>query len=323
MGKTNILVTGGAGYIGSITTELLLEEGYDVIVIDDLRDGKREAVLESARFYFGDYGNEISISKLIIQYNINTVIHFAASAKIPESVKEPELFYFNNFVNGLALLRVMLGEGCKNIIFSSSAAVYGEPDYVPIDEGHPKRPINPYGQTKLDFERILYWYHKAYGLRANCFRYFNAAGATERLGEWRKEESHLIPLTIETALGKREKLKIYGNDYDTKDGTCIRDYVHVRDIARAHVLALKNLEERPYEAYNLGSEKGYSVLEVVEKVSEVTGIEVNHEVVGRRAGDAVRLVASNGKAKIELGWEPELGLEEMIRSTWEWKEKGK
>ena len=323
MGKTNILVTGGAGYIGSITTELLLEEGYDVIVIDDLRDGKREAVLEPAVFYEGDYGDIRLLGKVFGSNSINAVFHFAASAKIPESIEEPALFYRNNIVGGYWLLEAMLRYNCQNLIFSSSAAVYGEPDYVPIDEGHPKRPINSYGQTKLDFEQMSYWYHRAYDLRVNCFRYFNAAGATERLGEARRDESHLLPLAIETALGQRENLEIYGNDYDTTDGTCIRDYVHVRDIAWAHILALKNLDEWPYEVYNLGSEKGYSVLEVVKKVNEITGIEVNHEVVGRRAGDAVRLVASNGKAKAELGWEPELGLEEMIRSTWEWKEKGK
>ncbi len=207
---------------------------------------------------------------------------------------------------------------CKQIIFSSTAAIFGEPKYSPINENHPKAPINAYGDSKLMFERILYWYHLAYGFRVNLFRYFCAAGASKKLGEAHKNESHLIPLAIDTALGKRETLYIYGNNYPTKDGTGIRDFIHVLDIARAHILALDNLEPRPYEAYNLGCGVGYSVKEVIDMVEKVSGQKVNYEVTERRIGDPAVLVASYDKVKRELGWEPEFGLEDMVQSALQW-----
>jgi UDP-glucose 4-epimerase len=232
----------------------------------------------------------------------------------------PAEFYQNNVINGISLLDVMIAYGCKRMIFSSSASIFGEPRYTPIDEMHPQNPINPYGETKLAFERILYWYHKACGLKVNSFRYFNASGASGRLGEAHKHETHLIPLAIWAALGKRERLEVYGNDYDTKDGTCVRDYVHVADIANAHILAIDNLDKHPFEVFNLGCGIGYTVKEVIEAVQKISDRKVPFEYTGRRSGDPATLVASYEKAEKKLGWRPSYNLDQIVESAWNWHE---
>jgi len=316
-----ILVTGGAGYIGSITVEILINHGADVIVIDDLVEGNRSAVDPGAVFVQGNFGDRVILDDLFCTNPIEVVIHFAAHASVPLSMADPFSFYHNNVVNGLNLLDIMVKYGCQKMIFSSSAATFGEPEYIPIDENHPQKPINPYGETKLAFEKILHWYHKAPGLQVNSFRYFNASGATERLGESHKHESHLIPLAIQAALGKRDKLDIYGNDYPTKDGTCIRDFVHVVDIARAHILAISNLERRPHAAYNLGCGIGYTVKEVIDTFYEVSGLRVPFDYVGRRLGDPASLVASYDMAEAELGWQPLHDLRQIIESAWKWHQR--
>lgn len=318
----NILVTGGAGYIGSVTTEMLIENGHNVIVVDDLRDGNRQAVHSDATLYEVDFSKD-SILNIMRHHKIELVVHFAASANIPISMRDPAGAFENNVANSMKLLDMMRLAGCNNIIVSSSSAVYGNPKYTPIDENHPTEPVNPYGESKLMTDKILYWYHKAYNVKTNIFRYFCAAGATKNCGEARKDEDHLIPLAIETVLGKREKLFVLGNDYPTKDGTCVRDFIHVVDIARAHVLAIDNLERRPFEIYNLGTGNGYTVMETIRTVEKVSGTPVNFEITGRRSGDPYALVANYEKAKKELGWMPEYGLEEMVRSALEWQMFGK
>ena len=317
----NLLVTGGAGYIGSICVEELLKRGHDVVVVDNLQEGHREAVLPEAVFYEGNFGNKGVLEEIFKEYPVDVVVHFAAHASVPMSMADPSGFYRNNIINGINLLDAMIEHGCKKMIFSSSASVFGEPKYTPIDEKHPQNPINPYGETKLAFEKILYWYHKAYGIQVNSFRYFNASGASEKLGEAHKHESHLIPLAIQAATGKRDKLEVYGNDYDTQDGTCVRDYVHVIDIADAHIRAIDNLDRCPFAAYNLGCGVGYTVDEVINTVQDISGLKVPFEYVGRRAGDPAVLVASYGKAKIELGWEPTFSLKKIIESAWDWHRK--
>lgn len=315
-----VLVTGGAGYVGSICVEQLLEKGYAVVVLDNLEEGNREAVMPEAFFREGDYGNKDILEDIFKRFSIEFVFHFAAYASVPDSMINPERFYQNNIIKGLNLLEVMRKFDCKKMIFSSSAAVFGEPQYIPIDEKHPQNPINPYGETKLAFEKILYWYHMAYGLQVNSFRYFNASGASEKLGEAHKHESHLIPIAIWSATGKREKLEVYGNDYDTKDGTCVRDYVHVIDIADAHISAIGNLDRNPYALYNLGCGSGYTVDEVIRTIQNVSGLNVPFEYVGRRAGDPATLVASHNLAEKELGWKPSYNIEQIVESAWNWHE---
>ncbi len=316
-----ILVTGGAGYIGSITVDLLISHGTEVIVIDNLIEGNRSAVAPGAVFVEEDFGDRVILDDLFCNNSIDTVIHFAAHASVPLSMEDPFVFYHNNVIKGLNLLDIMMKYGCNKMIFSSSAATFGEPKYVPLDEAHPQTPINPYGETKLSFEKILYWYHKVYGLQVNSFRYFNASGATDRLGEAHKHESHLIPLIIQAALGIRDKLDVYGNDYPTKDGTCIRDFVHVVDIARAHILAVDNLEGQPHAAYNIGCEIGYTVKEVIDTFQEVSGLDVPFEYVDRRPGDPASLVASYEKAEQDLGWVPTYDLRQIIESAWTWHQR--
>lgn len=314
----NILVTGGAGYIGSITVELLLQQGHNVIVIDNLKEGHREAVLSQAIFYEGNYGDKALLSNTFKKHNIQIVIHFAADASVPISMKDPSPFFNNNVANGIVLLDTMREFNCNKIIFSSTAATFGEPKYTPIDEKHVQKPINAYGDSKLMFEHILKWYHRSYGLQVNIFRYFCAAGASETLGEAHKNESHLIPLAILTAMKKKDKLFIYGNDYTTKDGTCIRDFIHVLDIAQAHILAINNLEKRPFEHYNLGNGKGYTVQDVIDTVEKVTNSKLNVEIIGRRLGDPAILIASFEKAKKHLGWTPKYDIKQIIESAYKW-----
>jgi UDP-glucose 4-epimerase len=314
-----ILVTGGAGYIGSICVEELLKLDYDVVVVDNLQEGHRAAVLPEAEFYENNYGDRAALEEIFESHPVETVMHFAAEATVGISMTDPGLFFENNVAFGLVLLDVMRNYQCHRMIFSSTAAVFGDPDYVPIDENHPEKPINAYGESKLMFEKILDWYHRAYGFQYNSFRYFNAAGASEGLGEAHKNETHLIPIILETALEKREKMDIYGSDYNTKDGTCIRDYLHVIDIAQAHILGLDNLEQRPNANYNLGNGIGFSNLEVLKTAEKITERTIPYEMAERRPGDPDRLVASSQRAKEELGWEPQYpSLESIIGSAWLW-----
>ena len=314
-----ILVTGGAGYIGSVVVDELWSDNNEVIVLDNLQEGHREAVLPSAVFYEGDFGDRQLLKQLFQQHHIDAVLHFAAETTIEFSMTDPGLYFRNNVVNGITLLDVMVEYSCNRFIFSSTAATYGEPIETPITENHPTNPINVYGESKLMFEKILEWYHKAYGLQYNCFRYFNAAGASKILGEDHKTESHLIPLVLKTALCQQEYVKVFGTDYETKDGTCIRDYIHVIDLAQAHILALENLDTNPNRIYNLGNGEGYSVKEVIETAKKVTGKNIPIKEDKRRPGDPAVLIASSEFAKKELGWNPKFpDIESIIRTAWEW-----
>jgi len=314
-----LLITGGAGYMGSICVEQLLARGYEVVVIDNLQEGHREAVLPDAAFYEGNCGDIDFLREIFSSNEIDSVIHFAAETTIEFSMTNPERYFHNNLVNGITLLDVMREVGCERIIFSSTAAIFGEPQYTPIDEGHPRSPINAYGESKLMFEKVLDWYYRAYGIKFNAFRYFNAAGASERLGEDHRHETHLIPVIFKSLLGQQDRLQIFGNDYSTKDGTCIRDYIHVIDLAEAHIKALENLDKNPNAEYNLGNGQGFSNLEVVKTVEEVTGKTVPFEFAPRRLGDPAVLVASSDRAMKELTWQPQYqDLETIISSAWKW-----
>jgi len=314
-----VLVTGGAGYIGSVSVERLLAEGHSVVVIDNLQEGHQEAVTPEAALYIGDYGNRHLLRKVFSEHAIEAVIHFAAETTIALSVTDPGRYFHNNLVSGIVLLDVMREYGCEQFIFSSTAAIFGEPEYTPIDEKHRTVPVNAYGESKLMFEKVLDWYHRAYGLKFNAFRYFNAAGALAGLGEDHRHESHLIPIITQCVMGRRKKVQIFGNDYPTRDGTCIRDYVHVSDLAFAHVLALNNLDKFPNSKYNLGNERGYSNLDVMNAVEKATGEKVPFEFAPRRAGDPAVLVASSRLAREELGWRvryDDLGV--IVESAWQW-----
>jgi UDP-glucose 4-epimerase len=314
----NILVTGGAGYIGSVTVEELLREGERVIVYDSLVRGHRAAVDPRATFVQGDLSDIGQLEEAFERHEVEAVIHFAAYIEAGESMEKPALYFSNNVANTIRLLGVALAKGAKRFVFSSSAAVYGEPQGVPIEESAPTRPINPYGEAKAMVERVLGWLEKAHGLRYASLRYFNAAGASERYGEDHRPESHLIPLALQVALGKRDSLEIYGSDYPTRDGTCVRDYIHVVDLARAHILALRALEDKSV-IYNLGNGQGFTVKEVIERAREVTGHPIPSIEGPRRPGDPVALVASAEKIKRELGWEPCFPhLEAIIESAWRW-----
>lgn len=312
----NILVTGGAGYIGSITVEMLLEQGHQVIVVDDLRSGNRQAVLKPAQLIEINYRN---LSSYFLHENdIEVVIHLAANANVSNSLIDPALYFDNNVSGMIDLLNIMLKANCKRIIFSSTAAVYGEPQIIPISEDQKTYPINPYGDSKLIAENILFWYCKAYGMQVTIFRYFNVAGASDNLGEARPQEDHLVPRAIDVALGNLSELEIYGNDYPTKDGTCIRDYVHVKDIARAHIMALKDWQS-PYNYLNLGSGVGYSVKEIVAVVERVTGQTVRTKITKSRKGDPAILITDNVRAKYNFGWVPEYSLKDIIQSAYIWQ----
>jgi len=314
-----ILVTGGAGYIGSICVEELLKQDFEVIVIDNLQEGHREAVSPEATLFVGDIGDRFLLDRLFNDFHIETVMHFAAEATVEFSMKQPQIFFETNVAKGLVLLDVMKENDCSRMVFSSTAALFGNPEYVPIDEKHPEQPINAYGESKLMYEKILDWYHSAYGLRYNSFRYFNAAGASKAFGEAHKKESHLIPIILSKALGLREKLYIFGSDYPTEDGTCVRDYLHVVDIAQAHILGLDNLEKRPKAKYNLGNGVGFTNLEVLKASEKVSGKTIPFEFTDRRMGDPDRLIASSDLAKEELGWKTQFDtLESIIQSAWVW-----
>ena len=313
-----ILVTGGAGYIGSVVTEFLLEGGHEVLVVDNLSTGHRGAVDGRVSYHEGDLLDEGFLAPIL--GGVDAVCHFAAFSQVAESMADPIKYYRNNVGGAVALLDAMKRTGVKYFLFSSSAAVYGEPDETPIREEAPLRPVNAYGNTKLAIERLLTDCSAAWDLKVLSLRYFNAAGAGRRHGEDHRPETHLIPLVLEVALGRRDELVVYGKDYPTRDGTCIRDYIHVKDLATAHLLGLEKLIAGFSGVLNLGNGRGFSVLEVIRAAERVTGLEVPHRTGERRAGDPAVLVASSEKAEKILGWErfyPKI--EDIIRDAYNWK----
>lgn len=315
-----ILVTGGCGYIGSICVQRLIEKKYKVVIIDNLNTGYRNFIDPSVTFYKGSILNKRLLNKIFSENNIDVVMHFAAITTLEQSLIHPSIYFYTNVTGGLTLLDVMRKFECKKIVFSSTAAIFGNPKYIPIDENHPTQPINSYGSSKLMFEQILFWYQKAYGIEYRIFRYFNAAGATDISGDNHQPENHLIPNILKVALGLKKEVAIYGNDYDTPDGTCIRDFIHVMDLIDAHILSLDNWENNPAAIYNLGNQKGYSVLEVIETARKVSRNSIPARISKRRPGDPPILIASNSLAKKELGWKPKfLSLEAMITSQWKWQ----
>jgi len=316
-----VLVTGGAGYIGSQVALDLAREGHDPVILDNLGKGHREAVIKGT-FIQGEISDFDLVTEVIAREKVEAVIHLAAHSLVGESVKDPAKYFRNNIGNGQALLDALVAGGVKYLVFSSTAAVYGEPEQVPIPEDHPKNPTNPYGFSKLTFEGILQFYEQAYGLRFMSLRYFNAAGADPEaeIGEDHHPESHLIPIVLQTALGARDHLELYGTDYPTPDGTCVRDYIHVADLSQAHLLALKALAAGGNSAiYNLGNGQGYSNKEVIETARRVTGKEIRVLNGPRRPGDPAVLVASSAKIKAEMGWNPKYpDLEQIIATAWRW-----
>jgi UDP-glucose 4-epimerase len=313
----NILVTGGAGYIGSVVVEELIRDGHEVTAYDDLSKGRRESVSPAAHFVQGALLDSVKLTTTLVQGKIEAVIHMAADSLVGESVEQPSRYYQNNLVAGLALLDAMKQSDVNRLVFSSTAAVYGEPVKQPIEETDPTGPTNTYGETKLAFERALHWHSRAHNLKYAALRYFNAAGASARCGEWHDPETHLIPIVLQVAAGKLPHVEIYGDDYPTPDGTCIRDYVHVVDLARAHILALNKLAEGG-ATYNLGcGGAGYSVKELIDIARAVTGCEIPVKVGPRRPGDPAVLVASSARIKNDLGWEPQFqDLRLIIESAW-------
>lgn len=319
-----ILVVGGAGYIGSHTVKQLVREGYPVVVFDNLSSGHRELVKWDVPFVLGDLNDKTQLRRLFSNYPIKAVIHFAAHAYVGESVLDPQKYYMNNVANTLNLLEVMIEFKVKHIVFSSTCATYGIPEEMPITEAHKKEPINPYGRTKLIVEQILADYGRAYGLKYVALRYFNAAGADldSEIGEWHDPETHLIPLVLDVALGKRESVTIFGTDYETKDGTCIRDYIHVADLADAHIRSLQYLEkEQESNVFNLGNGEGYSVQEVISTVERVTEQRINVVKGERREGDPAMLVGGCEKARQILGWSTKYDLQVIIQTAWNWHKK--
>lgn len=317
----NVLVTGGAGFVGSVCCEQLLARGHRVVVIDDLSTGHASAVPGGAVLHKMNFGDGAKVERLLRHTPIDAVFHFAAKALIPESVSNPGLFFSANVGSGITFLEVLRSQGIQKFVFSSSAAVYGSPQSAPIDEDQPKEPINSYGESKLMFERILRWYATAYGWNVFAFRYFNACGATETAGENHDPETHIVPLLLQTAAGEREHFDVYGDDYPTADGTCIRDYVHVSDIASAHLLALDQPHAPGMRIYNIGCGRGYSVKQVVQAAEQVTGKTIATRIMPRRAGDPAVLCAKAERLIRELNWRPENStLPKIIQSAWTWRQ---
>jgi len=322
MSTRSVLVTGGAGYVGSVVIEELQARGYEVLAFDSMHAGHRAAVPPGVPLVVGDLTDPESLKAVFEARRFDAVMHMAGYTLVAESVADPGKYFFNNLGGGLNLLEAMRRHGVSCMVFSSSAGVYGEPDSVPIDEDAPCRPVNPYGQSKMMIEQMLDWYAHAYGLRFASLRYFNAAGATTRFGEDHRPESHIIPIVLQVALGKREQIPVFGLDYDTPDGSCVRDYAHVSDLAQAHVLALRRLEEGAAGVFNLGNGEGYSVLEVIECARRVTGHPIPVVPASRRPGDPAKLVATSKRAREALGWRPRYPeLEAIVRSAWDWHQR--
>lgn len=321
----SILVCGGAGYIGSHTVAELLAKGEEVVVLDNLATGHQPAVLRGAKFYFGSLQDKDFIEFIFEKHNVQEVIHFAAYSLVGESMTDPLKYYENNVYGTMCLLEVMKEYGVNKIVFSSTAATYGEPKNIPILETDTTEPTNAYGETKLAVEKMLKWSDSAYGIKHVVLRYFNVAGAhiKGKLGEDHNPETHLIPIILQVASGKRDKIMIYGDDYDTHDGTCIRDYIHVTDLANAHILAIEKLrKDNTSSTYNLGNENGFSVKEVIDVARKVTNHPIPFEVAPRRVGDPAKLIASSQKAMKELNWNPIYSsLENMIETAWNWFKK--
>jgi UDP-glucose 4-epimerase len=318
----NVLVTGGAGYVGSVCCAELLRLGHSVTVVDDLSTGFRDAVPAGAAFVPLHIGNRDALEALLRKSHFDIVFHFAAKALIPESVSNPGLFFQENVASAITMLEALRAARVKNFVFSSSAAVYGIPQHIPIDEESPKKPVNSYGETKLILEQVLEWYARAYGWSVFAFRYFNAAGATAEQGERHDPETHVIPLLLQAAAGERKSFTVYGDDYDTPDGTCLRDYVHVLDIAQAHISALQKINQPGMRAFNIGLGESYSVRQIYTAVEQVTRQPIPVRVGERRAGDPPVLCANPRRIKQELNWTPaHSALLEIISSAWEWKRK--
>ncbi len=314
-----VLVTGGAGYIGSVITSQLLKKGFDVIVFDNLSNGHKKAVPPKAKLVVGETADRSALDRVFRQNRIDGVVHLAASIEAGESMKFPEQYFRNNTANTLTLLEAVLAHRVHRFVFSSTAALFGTPDRTPIEETDPLHPTNTYGESKLLVEHMLDWFHRIHGLRYACLRYFNAAGATPDQGEDHHPESHLIPLILQVALGQRDSISIFGTDYPTPDGTCVRDYIHISDLASAHLLVLDALKQKDQLIYNLGNGKGFSVREVIETARRVTGHRIPVREVARRLGDPAILVASSEKIKRELHWQPQYAsLEDIVRSAWDW-----
>lgn len=315
----HVFLTGGAGYIGSVTTECLLNEGHEVTVFDSLELGHRDAIDPRATFVEGDLRDRDAVREAMVAAKPDAVMHFAAYALVGESMEDPLKYFRNNVTGGIHLVEAMEAAGVKRFIFSSTCATYGFPDRIPMTEDLPQRPVNPYGESKLMFERILLWSQERKGIQPVFLRYFNASGATAQYGEHHEPESHLIPLVLFVAQGKRPSIKIFGDDYDTPDGTCIRDYIHIVDLAQAHILAVTSDHTG---AFNLGNGSGYSVKQVIDVAREVTGHAIPAEVVPRRPGDPDRLIASSQKAHSVLGWKPQYpDLKDIITHAWAWHQK--
>lgn len=315
----HLVITGGAGFIGSVVAERALLAGHTVTVLDSLVDGSRQAVPDGCHFVHADVGDAAALDALFEATPVDAVIHMAAEATIATSMIDPARYFDQNVTRGLVLLEAMRRHGVSRMVFSSTAATYGEPNQTPIDETHPLSPINAYGESKLMFERCLNWYHRAYGLRVVMFRYFNAAGATAQHGESRRHESHLIPLVFSAVLGHRAAINVFGTDYPTPDGTCIRDYVHVIDIADAHLASLDKLDDLGFATFNVGGGEGHSVLDVIATVEAMIGRPVPRLIRDRRPGDPAVLLASSERLRRTLGWRAgHSSLEEIIGSAWEW-----
>ena len=314
-----IFVVGGAGYIGSLCAEMMLDDGHVVVVFDNLSEGHRQAIDSRTSFIEGDLRNRDAIAAALSEEKPNAVMHFAANALVGESMENPSKYFRNNVGGGLNLLDAMVSSAVRRLVFSSTCAIFGPPDRVPIDEMLPQRPINPYGESKLIFEKILRWYDEIHGVKFVSLRYFNAAGASVKFGEDHRRETHLIPNVLKVALGQKPHVEIYGTDYDTPDGTCIRDYIHILDLSHAHLLAVHS-EKSGF--YNLGTGGGSSVREVIESCRKVTGRQIPIVEKARRPGDPPRLIATSEKMKRELGWQPKFQrLDDIVESAWKWHQK--
>ena len=318
----NLLVTGGAGYVGGTVATVLMQAGHRVTVLDNLCHSKRHELPVGAEFVEADIADRPRVESLLRELKPDGVLHFAALIEAGESMQKPEIYFRNNTASTLALLEAMHATGTNRLVFSSTAAVYGEPKSTPIEETAALAPTNAYGESKLMVEQMLNWFHRVHGLRYASLRYFNVAGALPGRGESHEPETHVIPLILDVALGRRASIDIYGDDYPTPDGTCIRDYIHVRDLADAHILAIKALAERDRMILNLGNGSGFSVKEVIASARRVTGHAIPAEIKARRDGDPARLVASSEKAKAELGWHPQYPeLDSILASAWEWHQQ--